>query len=250
MTMSLLEAFRLLGPVGDDPAEDAGREEAARVLLAEVQSICRRMRSFREGDLEDASGELMKRLVRRGPRGIRPYDPASDSEVRPWLRRALKNNALDILDRRDERETVEDLSRVTGGDSPEDALLAARGREALDAAYGDLQAIVAAISRERRTEEEQSLFAADVAVMIDIASGARTFDAVVAAEVAKEAPAAEPAALQKRVRDRFYQRFRNRLLALHRAAQEREVDGSLTAERAAGVRRVIGHLQLREARKR
>ncbi len=90
--MTLVEAFIALAPLVGDPATDAIRNEAARIVLQEFYA-CRVRLDCLEPLRDDAIQTALWRLVRRGPRSPRRA-PSSDGAVRAYLRQAVLQNAI------------------------------------------------------------------------------------------------------------------------------------------------------------
>jgi DNA-directed RNA polymerase specialized sigma24 family protein len=103
--MTLLEAYRTIGPLVGDWIVDQQRCEAGRILLEEAQRICRRLR-YPDDVKEDLPGKMCLKLLAGAVGGKAWRDPDSDSAVVGWLTTSLRNLAVDELRRRGQIEEV------------------------------------------------------------------------------------------------------------------------------------------------
>src|SRR5687768_9564738 len=78
--MTLLEAFREIGPRSTDAVITDRRSDAAATLLIELRRISRDPNYG-----PDAISTVLFNLVRSGPRGVRTGDPDSDESVKAFL---------------------------------------------------------------------------------------------------------------------------------------------------------------------
>jgi len=142
--MELIRAFELFGPLVGDPAVDAEREEAGRVVQLAVYRISRSLSSS-ERFIEAAEFHVLCALLRRGPEGMTRRPPQTDEEVRRVLYRALRNAAIDAW-RTGERSRPEveldehaaELLVAKDTDAFEEAALA-RCRQELNEASAELE---------------------------------------------------------------------------------------------------------------
>jgi DNA-directed RNA polymerase specialized sigma24 family protein len=85
--VTLVEAFRQCGPLIEEDS-DGVRAQASRVLFEEIQ----RLSHFLPVAVrDDAVQKVFLRVFRVGPRGIRDSDPDTESGVRGYLARSLRN---------------------------------------------------------------------------------------------------------------------------------------------------------------
>ena len=103
--MRLIDAFREIGPimVEMNRSEISRMQSAARLILATLDELVQRElrgRDFSAADRDAVTQDIAFRLVRSGPRGVRPGDPDHDGGVRGWLTFAVRNGARDIWRRR------------------------------------------------------------------------------------------------------------------------------------------------------
>ena len=90
--MTLLEAFRDLGPIVDaDTRLSCTRERACEVVLNKLRQLavgipasCR----------EDVIAEVCVRLIQSGPRGERVDGPQSEEQVERYLRKSISNQRV------------------------------------------------------------------------------------------------------------------------------------------------------------
>lgn len=221
--MTLLEAFRVCGPLIGDPKIDDARRQAMGVLYTRLKSI-----AGRHPKLEDAPAKVMLRLQQSGPRTGERYD--DDLKVERYLRRAVRNAGIDVdrshanVDAFDEsapipgatghREPV-DVSRAT------DAIARARGRLLREILGACKPGTVEAIALRRRVAENRA-----------------SFDDCVR-EVCGE--------VTKKGRDAFYQRQHRAIVDLAQAVEAHIAARGLPAWEAVALRVVLGELKDAEA---
>jgi DNA-directed RNA polymerase specialized sigma24 family protein len=210
--VTLLQAFRELGPIVDGhDATRTIRETAARILLDMLETAARWLPAeYRE----DVVMEVLAHLLSSGPRGA-GRGPDSHEQVERFLKRCLRNGAIDHIRRQGREVSVEfDLDLWTGTDpSPEDTLDAEKAAALLMWARMELyERIIPAIAKglaEQRPERRDFLEA--IGHLRAMAEGRATFKSILAS-----LPAREDAALP----DRLYQRHcraRKRVIAFAEA---------------------------------
>lgn len=224
--MTLLEAFRVLGPNEGD-AEDARRGEAGAVVLRELQRIVRRT-SFAVEMHEDAVSHALINLLTGGNRTEAARACDTDARVAGFLHHALRNALIDETRRRRRLHQFDDdvdpPSLRDDGQSPEGELI---GRETLairEAFFADVvpACAAAAYTRDRARHD----FTEAVAQMQAIASGTLTLAGLQAALAADAGlPVAENALHQR------HSRARRELAAyVETLARRGDVDPALVAE--------------------
>ena len=226
MALTLLEAFRLLGPNEGD-AEDLRRGEAAGLLLQELQRTVRRS-SFPIELHEDAVSHTLVNLLTGGNRTEAARACDTDARVGGFLHHALRNALIDETRRRrrvNQFDDDVDQPRLRDdGQSPEGELI---GRETLKIREQFFADVVpacaeAAFTRPRARQD----FLEAVRQMRALASDAVTLSALqerIAAETAR--PVAENA-LHKR-----HSRARRELeWYVERLARTGDVDAALIDE--------------------
>ncbi len=100
--MTLIEAYRNLGPIVGDAQLDAVRSEAAATILGAVRAASRPLR-FPVEVKEEAEARVVLKLVQRAVNGAKWNDPDTDGAVRAWLHRCLYNEGVSLLRQRDQQ---------------------------------------------------------------------------------------------------------------------------------------------------
>jgi len=201
--LTLLEAFRLLGPNEGD-AEDARRADAADVVLRELQRMVRRT-SFPVEMHEDAVSHALVNLLTGGNRTDAARACDTDARVAGFLHHALRNALIDETRRtRRLHQFDDDLDQPMlrdDGQSPESELI---GRQTLAMREVFFTKIVPACAAAAFTRERaRADFRVAVTQMHALASGALTLTGlqeVIAAESGQ--PVAENALHQRHSRAR------------------------------------------------
>ena len=174
MSLTLLEAFRLLGPNEGD-ADDLRRGDAASVLLVELQRIVRRS-SFPVEMHEDAVSHALYNLLTGGNRTEAARACDTDGRVAGFLTHALRNALIDET-RRKRRlhqfdDEVDQSMLRDDRHSPEGELIGRQTIEIRRAFFADVvpACAAAAYSRERARRD----FHDAVSHMYSLASGELT----------------------------------------------------------------------------
>ncbi len=234
--MTLVEAFILLQPLGDNAASNLKIEMAGDVVSHELEQLARRLSvgDFNPGDMRsELRQEVLISVVRTGPRlqaNGRPLRdaPSTDEAVRAFLFVSLRNAHLSMLRKR--RVVVEPL---------EDFEFAAP----MTVNFGPtLDACEAA---ERRVRDVYSntmsgTLRESVNELTDIAQGRTTLQDLIAVELGG-APADGEGA-ERKARNARYKRYQRALEALHDCIDQ---DQSLTDSERALHRRIVDDLRIR-----
>jgi len=231
--MTLLEAFLLLQPFGDDRQLNERVNEAAAVVATEAMRISRRRLRFPDPSLsEDAAQNVLVRLLSTGPRcelSGKPLAgaPTTDAAVIAFLLVSLRNASIDLLPRIGE-ELVDPASLVVQSETEPD--------------YQSAEVAYARAERHVRTHCTTTLTPAlrqAVEELVVIDSGAETVETLVDAEVGLEAQTSD----RKKARDRRYTRYKRALEALHALIDE---DTTLDADSRRLHHRVVDDLRIRQ----
>lgn len=203
MSLTLLDAFRRLGPNEGD-ADDAERGEAAGVLLRELQRIVRRT-SFPVEMHEDAVGHALINLLTGGNRTEAARACDSDARVAGFLHHALRNALIDETRRtRRLHQLDDDLDQPMLRDerqSPEGELIGRQTVELRETFFAEIVPACAAAAYAR--EGARSDFSAAVTQMRALASGGITLGGLQEALSAESGrPIAENALHQRHSRAR------------------------------------------------
>jgi DNA-directed RNA polymerase specialized sigma24 family protein len=235
--MTLLEAFRAIGPRVEDPAVDAIRGQAAGLLLGELTKLARGM-TFSQEIKDEIPCDVLLNLVGNSAGGIRPDDPDTDTAVRAWLRTCLRNAAITRF-RKEKRQAGDlDIETARSRDlDPEQALFLQAERLEREAATQQLITEIApAVARSFRREEHAAAFRDNLADLLALTAGETTIT-----EVAIQ----RKGAATKQTMAALYQqhsRTRERLLGRieHMAAS-----GELTPDRTRHLRACVRRLHRR-----
>jgi hypothetical protein len=232
--MTLLEAYRALGPTVGNDAIDRVRSEAARILLGEAQRICRRL-PFPDDLKEELPNRLLLKLVRGAVGGKRWRDPDSDGGVVGFLVKSLKRAALDEIRRRQSRhkaevESVEVTAQRSGATlSQEDAAEA-------EATWSQLMDEIVQGAAGVLPEAYQAGLVRAASEMLALAKGETTIEVVVARQDREPGAKSESAVYQQ------HHRARARLLS---HIDQLHASGELTPERAEHLRNAVRSLKRR-----
>lgn len=226
MALSLLEAFRLLGPNEGD-ADDLRRGDAADLLLRELQRIVRRT-SFPVELHEDAVSHALVNLLTGGNRTDAARACDTDARVAGFLHHALRNALIDETRRRRRVHQFDDevdQPRLRDeGHSPEGELLAREVVALREAFFTDVVAACATAAYARPRARADFLEA--VRQMRALATDAITLPEL-QAEIARTTgrPVAENALHQR------HSRARRELAAyVEAAARQGDVDPTVIDE--------------------
>jgi DNA-directed RNA polymerase specialized sigma24 family protein len=176
--MTLLEAFQALGRPCTSAAGDAAvQNQAAHLLLVELRRLAGRSAIPRD-IAEDAIGIALARMA-GGVHLHAAKPPASDDEVRAYLYRAVRNNALSLLRAQQrlvslEPEDLETLTTPGPAIHPEEELDRARERRARDAARRELRMTVVPRVASTLNGSARGTFLESFADLEAVASGATT----------------------------------------------------------------------------
>lgn len=172
MPLTLLEAFRWLGPNEGD-AGDAQRGEAAALVLHELQRIVRRM-SFAVEMHEDAVSHTLVNLLTGGNRTATALDCDTDARVAGFLYHAVRNALIDDTRRRRRLhqfdDEVDQPKLRDDSQSPEGELIGQQTLAIREAFFADVvpACAAAAYGRDRARRD----FVEAVSQMQALASGA------------------------------------------------------------------------------
>ena len=238
--MTLLEAFRLLGPNEGDAA-DARRNDASRVVWDELQRLARQL-TFSEEIREEAAMRVALNMIDGGAQSESARECEADVNVTRFLRRCLKNMAItlwrqakaraeDPLEVPDRESTFADLTLAIDEELGEEDLEAAARR--IDERFHAevVPACEATLRPSARADFRQS-----VAHMRALVFEQVTIEDVVREATGRSGKAAEDSVYQR------HSRTRDRLLAFVRARQQ---DGTYSAEQARQYRGCVSFLQRR-----
>ena len=201
--MELVRAFEAFGPLVGDPEVDRQREEAGRVLHAEICRISRALpASERFG--EEAEHRVICALLRRGTESVARRPPATEEEVRRVLYWMLRYAAIDAWrgdsSRRLELESDDQAVEfaVAGGADPFESTALQRCRQELSQARDDLErttfpALAAGMKGGGKT------FLETIGWLHSLAAGTVTIDAVIHAVAAGGDPEAARVRFRQRV---------------------------------------------------
>lgn len=226
MALTLLEAFRRLGPNEGD-ADDAHRGDAADVLLRELQRIVRRT-SFPVEMHEDAVSHALINLLTGGNRTEAARACDTDARVAGFLHHTLRNALIDETRRtRRLHQFDDDLDQPILRDerqSPEGELIARQTLAIREAFFSEVVPACAATSFAR--ERARADFSSAVTQMRALASGAITLVALQEAiAIESGRPVAENALHQR------HSRARRELAAyVERLARHGDIDPGVIAE--------------------
>ena len=224
-SLTLLEAFRVCGPLVGDPTVDDVRRRAMGVLYDRLKAIAGRNPRF-----EDAPAIVTMRLQQSGPRSDDRYD--TEERVERYLRRAIRNFGIDGDRARKGKEAFDELAPAGRRPAPphrEAGDVQRAGHEhqrAFECLFGEIlpacrPGTVAAIAIRRR-----------------VAEGHVSFD-----DCVREACGE----VTKSGRDALYQRQHRAMKDLGQAVEAHIADRGLSAWGAAALRVVLGELKDAEA---
>lgn len=227
--MTLVEAFRVCGPLVGDPAEDAIRGAAAAVLYARLTTLVRRRKH--QDNLEDLPATVVLRLIQKGPRPDTTYD--TEDLVEWYLRRSISNGYVDRQRQCARTDQLDDgPARLTAvqADARRDSLDEDRARVSISWAvtclFGD---VAATCSRPAQ---------AAIAIRRRVAEGRSTFDDCVREEFGE---------VTKQNRDALYQRQSRAMKELARAVPLFVAAHQVDQWQAAGLSIVLQELKDAEA---
>jgi hypothetical protein len=237
-TLSLVEAFRGLGPLTGNPALDEVRSAAATCIFDEIRRIAGRGRC--DHHLRDEAVSLvLLRLVQRSHRKRSPgRTPSSESDVCAYLGGALRNNLREL--RRGARGAnlaVFDAALAGAGDAaePADAIDRERARGELEDARRRLfDTVVPAVAARRRVRAREA-FLATVADLRAISEGRKSVSDVVSATL-EGAKHGHDAPEWRRARNNVDQRFSRALRDLVAEARSLRERGSIDERRYRALR--------------
>lgn len=235
--MTLLEAFRVIGPYPDDDAQErARREEASRIVYEALTRLVERTRFSRSAsgdERADAVTNVFMRMYNAGPRGTREADPTDERGVTGWLKRSLGRALLDQIKSRP-RESVPLSDAEEGGQA--------------DPADRDLLLAIASAERRLFVEivpgiasrlQEGNSFAPSITTMRKIKAREMTM-----AEAIDEEAGGERSE-QKRAENRLHKRFQRALDTLNAEIDRIEADGEAEPDEVDLLRRFANDLRLR-----
>jgi hypothetical protein len=181
---SLVEAFRDLGPTIGEPQVDAVRSAAARQILEELRRIAGRGQP--DQHLRDEAVSLiLLRLVQRSHRNRLPDRiPASDEEVRAYLRAAFRNNLNEV--RRSQGVDVSldvVLEEPDASREPADILDHGRAKGELSEARRELFDVIVPAVAARKRRDGRDTFLVTIEELCAISDGRRSVDNLVKAEL-------------------------------------------------------------------
>jgi len=217
--MTLVEAFRLCGPLVGDPVVDAPRREAMGVLYARLKRI-----AGRHPKLEDAPAIVMLRLQQSGPRADDRYD--DEVKVERYLRRAVRNAGIDVDRGHAKADPFDESTPVPAAPGSREPVDVSRATDAIARARESLLAEILGTCKSGTV--------AAIAVRRRVATGLATFD-----DCVREASGD----VTKRGRDAFYQRQHRAIRDLARAVEQHIADRALRAWEAQALRVVLGELK-------
>jgi len=244
-TLSLVEAFRGLGPLTGNPAVDDVRSAAATCILDETRRIAGRGRL--DPHLRDEAVSLvLLRLVQR-PHGHRSLGrtPSTESDVCAYLGGALRNNLREL--RRSARGATlaafaAALAATGDAAEPADAIDRERARGNLEDARRRLfDTVVPAVAARRRRRAREAFLAA-VADLRAISEGRKSVSDVVCATLGgRERGRDSPE--WRRARNNVDQRFSRALRDLVAEARTLRERGSIDERRYRALRVSIDQLR-------
>jgi hypothetical protein len=247
--MGILEAFRQIAPQTGDGALDRARNDAARLLFAELKHLAwstALLQSIGSQERDEAIAVVLVRLVQAGPRGLREGDPCHDEAVRRYLRAALQNAGRDLLRDRQRADApssgdpAESEPAAPSSDaSPEVQLDRKRAALSLEQAVRDLYDTVLPWIGAHRRRDASERAVASTDQLLGIYRGVTSVEQVLGG-------AAEDPAGRKRARQALYQQYHRTIEALEQAVDALERDGALAPERCRAVRTLVGELRLRK----
>jgi hypothetical protein len=185
---SLVEAFRDLGPTIGEPQVDAVRSAAARQILEELKRIAGPGRP--DQHLRDEAVSLiLLRLVQRSHRNRLPDRmPASDEEVRAYLRTAFRNNLNEVRRSRGLDVSLDAvLEEPDEGGEPAEILEHRRARGELSEARRELFDVIVPTVAARKRRDGRDTFLVAIGELRAISEGRRSVDDLVKAELQGEA---------------------------------------------------------------
>lgn len=251
--MTLLEAFQQVAPQTGSAGLDRARNEAARLLWAELRSLSwstSLLRRMTEDERQDAAAVVLLRLVQAGPRGQRYGDPDHDGGVRSFLRAALENAFKDVIRSRAAQRTVSlddagmqaDPPAPDSATAPDRELDRARAARDLDQAVRDLLDEVLPWLEERRRKNASARLRQTTQELLQLYRGSLSF-AEVLQQAAGPAGSSDPAALQ-RARYALYQQYHRAIETLLGAVDEMQKGQGLSEPRSRALRTILEELRL------
>lgn len=240
---SLLEAFRTLGPLTGDRETYAGRNAAAARLLAELRRCAARM-SGEAADHEEAVGIVLWKLTRRGPRGVNPDDPGTDSEVVGFLHRALRNEVVSLLRRRGVVVDPQGFEIADDRRSADDPIDVMRARSEIEAARQQLEREIVPSAAGKLRGPAAEYFLRSIAQLRDVAAGRASVNDIVESEDPDSARVG--GAAWRRARNRVDKRFSRVFRGLGETIEALRSRGEITPERYLALEIVVAELRVRE----
>lgn len=221
--MTLVQAFRICGPLVGDPDVDAPRREAMAVLYVRLKAI-----AGRNPKLEDAPAKVVLRLQQGGPRAGERYD--DEGKVEAYLRRAVRNAGIDVDRSRAKVDPLDESALVGEAPGRREPVDVSRASDAIARAR---QRLVGEILETCKAGTVEAIH-----IRLRVAQGAATFD-----DCVREATGE----VTKKGRDAFYQRQHRAIRDLAKAVAASIADRGLPAWEAEALRVVLGELKDAEA---
>jgi len=238
--MTLLEAFRILGrPAAEGPRGAHHEEQAAKQIVAELRRLAGLLATPQDVAEDAVSIALARMAAGVHLRATKP--PGRDDEVRAYLYRALRNNALALL--RSRRLLVslpsEELDALapSGAAHPEEELDRKRERESREAALRELRAEIVPRTAATLKGMARVTFLEAFADLEAVASGTRTLAEVLERRRSEIACAPE----DPRARNWFDQRSSRARRAIGRYLD----DTQASAQDRERLKRALDRLRLR-----
>jgi len=241
-TLTLVEAFRVLGPLTGDPAVDDVRSAAAVRIFEEIRRMARRGRI--DHHLRDEAVSLvLLRLMQRSRRDRQSRRTlCSESDVFAYLAGALRNNLREL--RRGANRVVceASLARASDAAEPADAIDRERARGDLEDARRRLYDTVVPAVAGRRRRCARKTFLSAVADLRAISEGRMSVSDVVSAML-EGTERSHVAPEWRRARNSVDQRFSRALRALAAEARSLREEGSIDERRYRALRVSIDQIR-------
>lgn len=234
--MTLLEAFRTLGPLIGVAEEDERRNEAARIVLAELHRLAART-TFNADVRDEIPSRVMVRMLQRLAGATRENDPDTDAGVTAWLWTCVRHTGIDLT-RRKRPEKPIDTAGDPPGDSPDplEELVGQAEVEERTAALHQLREDIVAEVAAGMQPRARDAFLEAIDDLFALAEGGVSFDDVVRArrgEVTRQAI------------DAVYKQHSRARQALQRAIDRLADEGRLAPDRRRHLVAIVRRLHRR-----